>query len=341
MTRLIDEAAIEVKAGNGGNGHVSFRREKYVEKGGPDGGDGGKGGDVIIMATDSMGTLQDHNYVRHYYAEKGEHGRKKNQTGANGEDKIIKVPRGTEIIDVETGYLYADLIEEGDSIVIAAGGRGGAGNQHYATSRRQAPDYAKDGEPGEHKHIKLNLKLIADVGLVGFPNAGKSTLLSAISNATPKIASYPFTTLQPNLGVVKLADYRSYVVADMPGIIEDAHLGKGLGLQFLKHIQRTRILVFVLDGSNEDAGHDFQVLYDECRNFSETLVKKPYLIALNKIDLLAERPSFANESIAISAKEGLGLDTLIAKIEAILYAPRAQGNRDLVAFDIETEPSAP
>ena len=245
--QFVDYVKIHVKAGDGGRGCVSFRREKYVPRGGPDGGDGGRGGHIIFRATDALNTLLDQTYHREYRAQRGQHGMGKKMHGKNGEDLIIPVPVGTILKDAETKDILIDLDRKGLQVVIAKGGRGGLGNSHFATSTRQAPRYAQPGEEGEEKWLILELKLLADVGLIGLPNAGKSTLLSVISSARPKIADYPFTTLTPVLGVVKLEDYRSFVVADIPGLIEGAHRGVGLGFQFLRHVERTSILLHLVD----------------------------------------------------------------------------------------------
>jgi GTP-binding protein len=286
MARFVDQAKIYVKAGNGGAGCISFRREKFLPKGGPDGGDGGDGGDVILVADPQIHTLYDFYYRVHFRAENGKPGMGKNMKGRDGEDLILKVPVGTVVKDAKTGEILGDLTKPGQTLVVARGGRGGRGNARFATPTRQAPRIAEPGEPGEERWLILELKLIADVGLVGFPNAGKSTLLSRISAAKPKIADYPFTTLEPNLGVVRLFEGETFVVADIPGLIEGAHKGVGLGYEFLKHIERTRILLYVLDISREkEVIKDFEVLKEELKLFNPLLLKKDYLIALNKIDL--------------------------------------------------------
>ncbi len=289
MSRFVDQAKIYVKAGNGGPGCISFRREKYVPKGGPDGGDGGKGGDVILVADPQVHTLYDFYSQVHFYAENGKPGMGKKMKGKDGEDLILKVPVGTIIKDAKTGKILGDLIRPGQSLIVAHGGKGGRGNAHFATPTRQVPKIAEPGAPGEEKWIILELKLIADVGLVGLPNAGKSTLLSRISAAKPKIADYPFTTLQPNLGVVKLFDGNTFVVADIPGLIEGAHKGIGLGHDFLKHIERTRILLYILDISRgKEIIKDYEVLKNELKLFNPHLLEKEYFVALNKIDLVPD-----------------------------------------------------
>jgi len=292
MAKFIDEAKIYIKAGDGGKGCVSFRREKFVPRGGPNGGDGGNGGDVIMIARRNMTSLLDHRYQQHYKAKRGVHGKGKDQHGKNAEDLLIPVPLGTEIKDFETDEFYGDLTENGQTLVIAKGGKGGRGNARFITPTNQAPKEAEPGTPGQEKTLKLELKLLADVGLLGFPNAGKSTLISTISAAKPKVADYPFTTLVPNLGVVSYGDGATFVVADIPGIIEGAHEGAGLGIQFLKHIERTKILVHLLDLSpitQRDPIEDYEKLNHELISFSEELSKRPQIVALNKIDITEAR----------------------------------------------------
>lgn len=270
---------------------MSFRREKYVPKGGPNGGDGGKGGDVIFRATNSLSTLIDFRYNRHYRARRGEHGQGGDKTGRNGKDCLVLVPCGSIVKDEETGEVLCELLADGDEEVILKGGRGGRGNTHFKSSTNRAPRYAEDGQPGIEKIVVIELKLIADVGLVGFPNSGKSTLISKISAAKPKIADYPFTTLVPNLGIVKYREYDSFVVADIPGIIRGASEGKGLGLQFLRHIERTRVLLFMIDASAvnfEDAFDEYFVLLGELTNYSKILLKKPRILCFTKADTLTE-----------------------------------------------------
>ena len=283
---FVDRAKIYVKAGNGGNGIVSFRREKYVPRGGPDGGDGGRGGDVIVRVNPHLQTLLDYRYKQHFKADRGAHGQGSNKTGKSGKNLIIHVPPGTIIKDFETAEIIADLIEPGESVVVAKGGKGGRGNARFATPTNQAPRTSEPGTPGEEKTILLELKLIADVGLVGFPNAGKSTLLARVSRATPKIADYPFTTLKPNLGYVKIGDDFSFLMADIPGLIEGASDGKGLGLQFLRHIERTKLLLFLIDSTVEDVEKDYLILKNELSTYSKILVTKPKVIAFSKSDLL-------------------------------------------------------
>jgi len=289
MARFIDQVKIRVKAGDGGHGCVSFRREKFVPKGGPDGGDGGDGGDVILVADPQIHTLYDFYYKAEFKAENGKPGMGKKMKGKDGEDLILKVPVGTIVKDAETGEIIADLVKPGQRVIVAKGGKGGKGNARFTTPTRQAPRIATPGTPGEEKTLILELKLIADVGLVGLPNAGKSTFLSRVSAAKPKIADYPFTTLHPNLGVVKLFDEKTFIIADIPGLIEGAHKGIGLGHDFLKHIERTRVLLYLLDASKgEEVLKDFEILKKELELFNPELLKKDYLIALNKIDLIPD-----------------------------------------------------
>ncbi|MCY3548959.1 MAG: GTPase ObgE [Candidatus Poribacteria bacterium] len=284
----MDTAKIQVKAGNGGNGCISFRREKYVPRGGPDGGDGGSGGNVILTATLGMSTLIDLRHNPRQVAEKGGHGTGKQRDGADGADRVIRVPTGTIVRDLETTELLADLTEPGETVVVARGGIGGKGNAHFKSSTFQAPRVAEKGEPGAEREITLEVKLIADIGLVGYPNAGKSTLLARTSAATPKIAAYPFTTLRPNLGVVRINREQNFVLADIPGLIEGAHKGAGLGHQFLRHIERTKMLIHVIDLSATDGRDpikDYEQLNLELKHYNELLTKLPQIIALNKIDM--------------------------------------------------------
>ena len=282
---FIDEATIFVRSGRGGAGMMHFHREKYVPRGGPDGGDGGRGGDVIFRVVKTLNTLNSFRFKRKYIAPDGGNGGPSNMSGRGAEDLIIPVPPGTIVYDATTNELLGDLVEDGQELLICKGGRGGRGNQHFATSRNQAPRTAEKGEPPEEKHIRLELKLLADIGIVGVPNAGKSSLLSAVTNAKPKIADYPFTTLEPNLGVARLDEETDLILADIPGLIEGAHLGVGLGDAFLRHIQRTRVLVHVLDGSAEDPLADFSQINAELALFDAMLAQKPQVVVVNKIDL--------------------------------------------------------
>ncbi len=315
---LIDLAKIHCIAGKGGAGCISFRREKYVPKGGPDGGDGGKGGSVIIEVDPHVRTLLDCRERPRYRADPGRPGSGSNRTGADGDDLVVRVPAGTVIKDAETGEVIADLIAEGDQFFAAKGGRGGRGNSRFATATNQAPRRADPGEPGEERTIALELKLIADVGLVGLPNAGKSTLLSRITRAHPKIADYPFTTLEPNLGIAALDELRTIVVADIPGLIEGASAGKGLGLQFLRHVERTRVLAFMLDCSDPDPSATLDLLTHEITTYSPALAEKPRLVVLSKSDLLPPKersgaPARVGlpQALVLSAHSGEGLKELL------------------------------
>jgi GTP-binding protein len=318
---FLDEVQIFVTSGRGGNGIVHFRREKFVPRGGPDGGDGGKGGDVVFEADQNLSTLLKFRQQKHFKAEDGRHGGGSNKTGAQGKDVIIPVPCGTLIYDDNNGDLLADLVEHKERIVLCRGGRPGRGNARFATSRNQAPRMAERGEPGEERWLKLELRLIADVGIIGVPNAGKSTLLAAVTNARPKIASYPFTTLVPNLGVTELDTDAQLILADIPGLIEGAHTGLGMGFDFLRHIQRTQVLIHLVDGSSTDPLADFSQVNSELALFDEGLATKPQIVAVNKMDL----PSAANvwpeleaqfkklgyEPFAISALARTGLKPLL------------------------------
>ncbi len=324
MSMFIDFAEIYIKAGDGGDGAVSFRREKYIPNGGPDGGDGGKGGNVLFVADTGLRTLMDFRYKRKYIAQRGENGGKRNMSGKGGVDLVVKVPVGTIVKDKETGRIIADISREGQETVIARGGRGGAGNQHFATPTRQVPNFARSGSPGQEFTAVLELKLIADVGLLGFPNVGKSTLLSMVSSARPKIANYHFTTLSPNLGVVSLGEGGSFVLADIPGLIEGAHEGAGLGHNFLRHVERTRLLIHVIDiaeTDGRDAISDFDVINRELELYNPELAERPQIIAANKIDALyeteklekfrAEMENRGYKVFEISAATNQGVDDLI------------------------------
>ena len=285
---FVDFATIYVKAGNGGNGCTAFLREKFRPKGGPSGGDGGRGGHIIIQSDSNLSTLKDVSYKRKYFAKNGGDGKGKNMHGKNGLDVIIRVPLGTIIKDVDSDFIIGEFKISNKSIVIAKGGNGGFGNARFKTHNNPAPRRANDGQAGEEKKIELELKVLADVGLVGFPNAGKSTFISKISNAKPKIADYPFTTLVPNLGIVKYGDYNSFVVADIPGLIENASDGKGLGLKFLKHIERTRILAYMIDVNSDDILKEFKTLKNELKKYNKDLLDRPSILFLTKFDILNE-----------------------------------------------------
>jgi len=331
---FVDQVKIYVKGGDGGNGMVAFRREKYVPKGGPAGGDGGKGGDVIFVVDEGLRTLMDFRYQRHFKAQKGENGRSKSQYGRNAEDLVVKVPPGTVVRDDDTGEVIADLVRHGERAVIAKGGRGGRGNIRFATSRNPAPEIAENGEPGQERYIVLELKVLADVGLVGFPSVGKSTLLSIVSSARPKIAEYHFTTIVPNLGVVETEDGRSFVMADLPGLIEGAHQGAGLGLQFLRHIERTRVIVHVIDmGAVEGRNpyQDFLTINKELSEYNLRLTERPMVIAANKMDMPG-----AEENLE-KFKEQLQEDIPIFPISAVTK----NGIRELLFAIVDTLENTP
>lgn len=325
---FIDEAKIYVRSGKGGDGVVHFHREKYVARGGPDGGDGGRGGSVYLEVQPTLNTLNKFRYQKKYIAFEGKAGARNNQTGKSADDLIIPVPPGTVVYDDMDGSLLGDLVEKGQQLLICKGGRGGRGNQHFATPQNQAPRIAERGVPAEEKWIRLELKLLADVGIVGVPNAGKSSLLAAVTNAQPKIAEYPFTTLEPNLGVAFLDEDTSLILADIPGLIEGAHKGVGLGTAFLRHIQRTRVLIHVLDGLSEDPLADFTQINSELALFDPMLAKKPQIVVLNKIDLpdvqerwktlKKELKKHGFESMAISAVAHTELQPLLWKAHKLL-----------------------
>jgi GTP-binding protein len=333
MSSFIDRVEIEVAAGDGGRGCVSFRREKFVPRGGPDGGDGGHGGDVILVGDGNLTTLLDFTYHRHFRGERGVHGQGSQKRGADGAACRVRVPLGTVVRSVE-GEEFGEILAAGQELVVARGGRGGRGNAAFKSSTHQAPRTAQPGTPGEARRLRLELKLIADAGLVGKPNAGKSTLLAALSAATPKIADYPFTTLSPMLGVVRVDDERSFVLADIPGLIEGASAGKGLGLDFLRHVERTQVLVFVLDTSG-DVAADFAVLQAELAAYAPALAGRRRIVALDKVDLVdadavgAARAHFADETvIAISGATRRGLAELTQAIANALAAARAAAAGD-------------
>lgn len=328
---FVDKAKIFVKAGNGGNGSVSFRREKYVPAGGPDGGDGGKGGSIIIEADGALRTLMDFKYKTKYSAPSGEDGSKKRRAGKNGEDLLLRVPEGTIIRDEKTGLVIADLKNSGDRIVVAKGGFGGKGNQHFANAVRQAPAFAKSGTDGQERWIVLELKMIADVGLLGFPNVGKSTFLSIVTSAKPKIANYHFTTITPNLGVVKTRHGESFVMADIPGIIEGAADGVGLGHDFLRHVERTKVLIHIVDISSiegRDPIEDFEKINSELKLYNEKLATRPQIVVANKSDLLFDDSIYADfkkkleekgyEVFKMSAATREGVDEVIDRVVQVL-----------------------
>src|SRR5438128_67611 len=310
---FIDQATIHVKAGDGGNGCVAFRREKFVPKGGPSGGDGGSGGSVYVVATKRLNTLYHLQFQRDWRAGRGQHGMGSNCSGENGGDVVIELPVGSVVRDKQTGDLLADLTQEGQRVLVAKGGRGGWGNQHFATSTRQAPRFAQPGDAGEERELFIELKLIADIGIIGLPNAGKSTLISVISAAKPKIADYPFTTLVPNLGVVKGDDEETFVVADIPGLIEGAHEGHGLGDQFLRHVERCSVLVHLVDlSANETPDHDAEVIARELGAYSQTLAQKPRIVCGSKLDSAIEGNS--DKLRAYAAREGFDYHEISAVV---------------------------
>jgi GTP-binding protein len=335
---FIDEVKIKVKAGDGGNGILAFRREKYVPRGGPSGGDGGRGGDVIMVANTNYNTLLHFRFNPEHSAERGRHGEGSNRTGREGHDVELPVPVGTIVYDADNGEQLFDFTEANQRFVVAKGGRGGRGNARFTSSTHQTPTEHEDGKPGQERNLRLELKLLADVGLLGFPNAGKSTLISRISAAKPKIADYPFTTLEPNLGVVQGDDeYTSFVVADIPGIIEGAHEGHGLGIQFLRHVERTRLLVHLVDvseSSGRDPENDFHVILTELASFSEELAAKPMMVVASKIDVAQDEERVAKVRnlaeqrgmpfFAISAVTGMGLDILRRAMAERIFQKEAQ-----------------
>jgi GTP-binding protein len=327
--KFTDEAMIAVQSGRGGRGCVSFRREKFIPRGGPDGGNGGKGGDIILKTTSGKRTLYQFRYQNHFKAENGANGQSKQKTGKNGRNLIIELPPGTLVFDADTGRLIKDLVNTGETFVLLKGGRGGQGNTKFKTSTHRAPRFAQPGEPGENKTLKLELKLLADVGIIGLPNAGKSTLIAAISSARPKIGNYPFTTLTPSLGVVRSDRAEPFVVADIPGLIKGAHQGTGLGTKFLRHIERTRILVHLIDVSSIDPDNPlsgYDTINQELAMYDEKLAQKPQIVVLNKLDLPGTRQSaeFFQSAVKgkkitlISALTGQGLSELTSQIVQLL-----------------------
>jgi len=332
---FVDYAEIEVWGGKGGNGCISFRREKYLPKGGPDGGDGGKGGDLILKVDPDLSTLLDFHYKRIYKAGNGKHGEGKDRTGENGKDLVVKVPPGTVVKEKESEEVIGDLVSSEDLFIVAKGGRGGKGNAHFKSSTNQAPRFAQPGESGQIRKIVLELKLLADVGIVGPPNSGKSTLLARVSDARPKIGPYPFTTLRPNLGVVRLKSGKNFILADIPGLIEGAHKGKGLGLDFLRHIQRTKMLIFLLDVTVSDIPLEYNKLKQELRLYDLSLLEKPAILALNKIDLLTDKEkkkikiNLDMPSVKISAVAGEGIKELLNMISRQLEKIKMQEKEEI------------
>ncbi|MCF6278214.1 MAG: GTPase ObgE [Anaerolineales bacterium] len=347
---FIDQAEIYVSSGKGGDGIVHFRREKYIPRGGPDGGDGGKGGDVILEVKPTLNTLAAFRHVRRYIADSGKKGGRNNRYGKSADDLVIPVPPGTVIYDVDTNEILGDLTDAGQRLVICKGGRGGRGNTHFKNSRHQTPRTAEKGEPPEEKNIRPELKLIAAIGLIGVPHAGKSTLLSVLTNAQPKIAPYPFTTLEPNLGVAPIDEYESVVLADIPGLIEGASQGAGLGHSFLRHIQRTRVLIHLLDGTGEDPLADFSQINTELALFDPHLGEKPQIVALNKIyqpevqerwqDVKAELEKRGYKIMTISALARTDIKTLLLKaVERLAETPTLEEVAPLPVYRPETDPN--
>ncbi len=349
---FIDEARIYVRSGKGGDGAVHFHREKYVPRGGPDGGDGGRGGSVILKVQPTLNTLAAFRHVMRYIAKDGANGGKNNMTGRSADDLMVPVPPGTLVYDADSNELLGDLVEAGQTLVVANGGRGGKGNQHFATSRNQVPRMGEKGEPSEERNLRLELKLIADVGIVGVPNAGKSSLLSAVTNAKPKIAPYPFTTIEPNLGVAELDLDTSLILADIPGLIEGAHMGVGLGDAFLRHIQRTRVIIHLLDGMAEDPIADYSQINSELALFDPALAAKPQVVVFNKMDLPDVQARWddvkkqlskmgVQDPMAISAAAHTNLTALLWRVHELLQtAPRLEAIEALPVYKPEEDPRA-
>ncbi len=346
---FIDEATIHVKSGKGGDGVVHFRREKYIPRGGPDGGDGGRGGNIVLKVAATLNTLYEFQHQHSYFAQDGKPGARSNRTGRSADDLIVRVPPGTIIFDTTNEQVIADLVEPDQEIIICKGGRGGRGNARFANSRDQAPRMAEKGEPGEERDIRLELKLIADVGIIGIPNAGKSTLLASATNARPKIADYPFTTLEPNLGVASLNDDTTLVIADIPGLIEGAHSGLGLGYEFLRHVQRTRVLIHLLDGLSEDPLLDYAQINSELALFDPDLAKKPQVVALNKMDLPDVQDRWADIErklkkkkifpLPISAATGSNVRSLLYKAyELLQVTPTSPKEETIPLYHAQNDP---
>ena len=325
--KFLDEAKVYIASGAGGNGCISFRREKFIEFGGPNGGDGGKGGDVVVEAVNGLNTLIDYRYQQHFKAQRGGNGMGKDRAGANGKDVVLKVPIGTQVYEEDGETLIADLTEVGQRVTISRGGNGGFGNAHFKSSTNRAPRHANPGQPGEERTIRLRLKLIADAGLIGLPNAGKSTFLAAVSAAKPKIADYPFTTLHPQLGVVEV-DGREFVVADLPGLIEGAHEGTGLGDRFLGHTERCRVLLHLVDGTAEDAGAAYRIVRDELEAYGQGLTEKPEIVALSKADAMTKevikaqiaklKKACRKTPMVLSAQSGEGVQDILRALLKVI-----------------------
>ena len=336
--KFLDEAKVYVKSGAGGNGCISFRREKFIEYGGPDGGDGGRGGDVVIECVDGLNTLIDYRYQQHFKGQKGGNGMGANRSGANGADAVLKVPAGTEVLDEDSGAELAELLHAGERVVLMKGGNGGFGNTHFKSSTNRAPRRANPGQPGEERTIRLRLKLIADAGIVGLPNAGKSTFLAAVSAAKPKIADYPFTTLHAQLGVAEI-DGREFVLADIPGLIEGAHEGIGLGDRFLGHVERCRVLLHLIDGTGEHAGEAYKTVRAELEAYGQGLNEKPEIVALNKADALTPellkqqtarlKRAAKKTPLVVSAVSGQGVTQVLRALIEVVGATKTATNRSL------------
>jgi len=335
--KFLDEAKVYIRSGDGGNGCVAFRREKFIEFGGPNGGDGGRGGDVVAVAVEGLNTLIDYRYQQHFKAQRGGNGMGKDRAGANGADAVLKVPVGTQVFEEDGEILLADLTAPGERVVLATGGNGGFGNAHFKSSTNRAPRHANPGQPGEERTIRLRLKLIADAGLVGLPNAGKSTFLAAVSAAKPKIADYPFTTLHPQLGVVRI-DEREFVLADIPGLIEGAHEGAGLGDRFLGHVERCRVLLHLVDGTGEDAGKAYRLVRAELEAYAHDLADKPEIVALTKSDALTDEQmaeqaarlarAAGQPPLVVSAHSGQGVAEALRRVMAVIEATRQVDSKD-------------
>lgn len=324
--KFVDYVTIAVRSGKGGAGATSFRREKYEPKGGPDGGDGGEGGSVSIVANAHLYTLLDHRYNRHHFAGNGKNGSGTNKKGKDGNSIVLKVPVGTIVRDSDTNKLLGELLSTGDTLDLAKGGRGGKGNTFFKSATNQTPRHSQPGEPGEERNITFELKLLADVGLVGFPNAGKSTLVASLSAARPKIADYPFTTLEPSLGVVSVGEYESFVIADIPGIIEGAHQGKGLGIQFLKHIERNAVLLIMIDVTSEDIGGEYATLLGELKAFKEKMLDKPRIVGISKIDIV---PPHEIDALLKEARAALPDDIPVLAFSSVAHRGLEELKREM------------
>ncbi len=332
--KFVDYVTVSVRSGKGGAGSVSFRRAKFEPKGGPDGGNGGEGGSVIIVADSQLYTLLDHRYNRHHFAENGHNGSGALKSGKDGNNIVLRVPVGTVVKDTDTEELIGELVVEGETMVLAQGGRGGKGNDFFNSSTHQTPRHAQPGEPGEERNITFELKLLADVGLVGFPNAGKSTLVASVSAARPKIADYPFTTLEPSLGVVSVDNFQSFVIADIPGIIEGASEGKGLGIQFLKHIERNAVLLFLIPVTSDDIGAEYRTLLGELEAFDASMLDKPRLVGISKLDLL---PSEERVKFEKKARKSIPADIPTIAFSSVAHMKLDELKRMLWGYVVESK----